>query len=194
MSPATLWDPRSTRTRDHAGGAAHLAHGDARAESARLLGAAVRACLLPRGRGTGTALCAHGPAVLDVGARDTQILLALDWFPRRMALDLQRGLPLPGVEWIVADFLRWEPPIRFDLVLCLQVLEHLEDPSVFFRKLHGAGRVVIVSVPYRWPQGVHPEHVQDPVDEQKLLGWAGQQPLETRIVMDERERLIAVFD
>jgi hypothetical protein len=65
---------------------------------------------------------------------------------------------------------------------------------VFFRKLRGAGRVVIVSVPYRWPQGVHPEHVQDPVDEQKLLGWAGQQPLETRIVMDERERLIAVFD
>ena len=135
-----------------------------------------------------------GHAVLDVGARDTQTLLALDWFPQRVALDLQRGPSLPGVERIVADFRRWEPPIRFDLVLCLQVLEHLEDPPGFIRKLRGAGRVVIVSVPYRWPQGLHPEHVQVPVDEKKLHGWAGRQPLETRLVMDERERLIAVFD
>jgi Methyltransferase domain len=134
-----------------------------------------------------------GRTVLDVGARDTHVLLALDWFPRRVALDLQPGPSLPGIERSVADFRDWTPRIRFDLVLCLEVLEHLDDPAAFFRQLYRAGQHVIVSVPYRWPRGTHPAHVQDPVDEAKLIGWAGQPPLESRIVMDDRERLVAVF-
>lgn len=135
-----------------------------------------------------------GQAALDVGARDTETLLRLNWFPRRVALDLRLGPAQPGIERVVADFLRWKAPTRFDLVLCLQVLEHLEDPPAFLRKLRDTGRIVIVSVPYRWAKGLHAPHVQDPVDEAKLIRWAGQNPLETRIVMDERERLIAVFD
>jgi SAM-dependent methyltransferase len=134
-----------------------------------------------------------GYAALDVGARDTHTLLSLDWFSRRVALDLQPGPTLPGIERVVADFLVWEPAIPFDLVLCLQVLEHLDDPAAFIRKLLDTGHLLIVSVPYRWAKGPPPGHVQDPVDEEKLLGWAERRPLETKIVMDERERLIAVF-
>ena len=134
-----------------------------------------------------------GQAVLDVGARDTEVLLALDWFPRRVALDLRPGPSLPGVERVVSDFRAWGPPIRFDLVLCLQVLEHLEDPAAFIRKLRDTGDLLILSVPYRWPQGQQPGHIHDPIDEEKLFRWAGETPLETRIVMDEHERLIAVF-
>jgi hypothetical protein len=148
-----------------------------------------------------------GRSVLDVGARDTEVLRALDWFPRRVAIDLVRGPAIPGIAQIRADFLTWTPPyrgwdrdaqrwapFRFDLVLCLQVLEHLENPAGFCRKLFETGRVVIISVPYRWPAGTHPDHVQDPVDETTLIRWAGQSPRETRIVRDERDRLIAVFE
>lgn len=147
-----------------------------------------------------------GRTVLDVGACDTQLLQALDWFPRRVAIDLQLWPKQTGIARIVGDFRTWTPsyrywdqlqqrfiPFQFDLVLCLQVLEHLDDPTGFCRKLLETGRVVIVSVPYRWPAGTHPDHVQDPVDEAKLIGWAGRPPRETRIVTDDRARLIAIF-
>jgi hypothetical protein len=80
-----------------------------------------------------------------------------------------------------------------DLVLCLQVLEHLQDPETVARKLLDSGRIVIMSVPYQWPAGRNPRHLQDPVSEVKLIGWAGRAPVETRLVRNGVDRLIAVF-
>jgi SAM-dependent methyltransferase len=134
-----------------------------------------------------------GQAVLDVGAGDTEMLRRLTWFPRRVALDRRPGPRQRGVERVVADFLAYTPPRRFDLVLCLQVLEHLEDPGPFARRLLAAGETVIVSVPYRWPAGLSPGHVQDPVDEAKLASWTGCEPVETQLVVNGLTRLIAVY-
>ena len=50
-----------------------------------------------------------------------------------------------------------------------------------------------MSVPYEWPAGRYPGHVQDPVSEAKLVGWMGRVPVETRVVRNGAERLIAVF-
>jgi hypothetical protein len=138
----------------------------------------------------------HAPAggsVLDVGAADTEVLHRLDWFRRRVALDRRPARTHPGIERVVSDFLDYRPPGPFDLVLCLQVLEHLAQPDPFTRKLLLTGRLVIVSVPYLWPAGLSPNHVQDPVDEAKLRSWAGRAPMETSIVRNGRDRLIAVF-
>jgi hypothetical protein len=138
----------------------------------------------------------HAPAgrhVVDVGAGPTGVLAALTWFDRRVALDRS---PVPrrrGIERVCADFLAWEPDVHFDLVLCLQVLEHLAEPATFARKLLATGSTVIVSVPYRWPRGYYPPHVQDPVDEDALQAWTGRTPVETRIVTDDLQRLIAVY-
>ena len=101
-----------------------------------------------------------GSAVLDVGASDTRVLADLDWFPRRVALDIMPLPRRPGIERVSADFLAYRPPLRFDLVLCLQVLEHLQDPQTFARKLLDSGRIVIVSVPYQWPVGRNPRHLR----------------------------------
>jgi len=137
---------------------------------------------------------AGGGSVLDVGGRDCQYIAWFDWFRRKVVLDLKPPPPWPGVETVAADFLAWQPDAVFDLVLCLQVLEHLADPISFCRKLLAAGRVVIISVPYRWPKGLCRYHLQDPVDEAKLQGWAGQLMGEYSIVRDgNRDRLIAVF-
>jgi hypothetical protein len=139
----------------------------------------------------------HAPAggsALDVGANDTEVLDRLGWFDRRVALDVDQIPPRPGVETVVADFEQFEPDERFDLVLCRQVLEHLDRPRPFARKLLAAGRTTIISVPHEWPGWVTEDHVHDPVDESKLRAWTGYDPTETAIIEDVgMERLIAAY-
>jgi Methyltransferase domain len=135
-----------------------------------------------------------GGSVLDVGANETEVLERLEWFERRVALDVDEIPRRAGVETVTADFIEFEPEERFDLILCLQVLEHLERPEVFARKLLAAGQTTIISVPNEWPGWVTEEHVHDPVDDSKLRAWTGRDPTETSIVEDlEMERLIAVY-
>ena len=113
---------------------------------------------------------------------------------RRVALDARYILPQAGIETIVMDFMNYQPESDFDLVLCLQVLEHLREPATFAKKLLETGRTVIISVPYRWPKGEHKEHLQDPVDEAKLELWMQRKPTTTSIIADQKkERLIAVY-
>jgi hypothetical protein len=136
----------------------------------------------------------HGGSVIDVGAADTRLVDALTWFARRVVLDRNPMPPRPGIERVVADFMDYEPPTPFDLVVCLQVLEHLDDPAPFARKLLTLGTTAVVSVPYQWPAGLQPNHVQDPVDEAKLARWIPATPVETLIVTNGRDRLIAVYE
>ena len=135
-----------------------------------------------------------GGAALDVGAHETKLLRRLDWFARRVVLDVARVEPGDGVEGVVVDFLEFDPHASFDLVLCLQVLEHLEHPEPFARKLLATAPTAIVSVPHRWPTWTTDQHVHDPVDAAKLRRWTGRDPIETSIVADlGMERLIAVY-
>jgi hypothetical protein len=93
------------------------------------------------------------------------------------------------------DFLQYMPSQVFDLVLCLQVLEHVPLAEAFARKLLDTGRTVIISVPFRWPAGVCKPHVHDPVDREKLLGWTGRASITDVVVRDRRrDRLIAVLE
>jgi hypothetical protein len=135
-----------------------------------------------------------GGSVLDVGASDTMVLSRLDWFRRRVALDIKRIPAQPGAERVRADFLEYRPESPFDLVICLQVLEHQEEVEPFARKLLHTGRTVIVSVPYEWPAGRREGHPQDPISEAKLVGWMGRPPIETMVVRDAgADRLVAAF-
>jgi hypothetical protein len=132
--------------------------------------------------------------VLDVGAHDTPVVTQLDWIASRTAIDFEVQPELPGVVGIKGDFLTFEPEQPYDLVLCLQVLEHLDDPRRFAQKLFDTGRVVIISVPYQWPAGFCLEHLQDPIDEAKLVGWTEQAPIDRAIVTDDRlARIVGVF-
>ena len=136
----------------------------------------------------------EGRHVLDVGAHETEVLARLDWFESRVALDVRYVMPRPGIEAVVGDFRQYQPDREFDLVLCLQVLEHLPSPRFFAQKLLQTGRRVIVSVPYRWPAHGHGTHFHDPVDEEKLRSWTGLDPLEAAIIDDGKPRLVAIYD
>ena len=134
-----------------------------------------------------------GGQVIDVGANETEVLQQLDWFERRVALDRRYIPPKPGIESVMMDFLAYQPESEFDLVICLQVLEHLQEPAIFVRKLLETGRTIIISVPYKWPAGKSKWHPQDPVDEAKLEMWTERKPVEVSVIADESERLVAVY-
>lgn len=122
-------------------------------------------------------------ATLDAGCGEGETIARLGSLlgPRIEAVDIEQGCVdtvaarLPGVEVRRADLA--DLPFgsgAFDLVLCLEVLEHIGDPSRAVRELARVGRRdVVVSVPYEpWFRlgsllrgkyvrtlGNHPEHV-----------------------------------
>jgi hypothetical protein len=143
---------------------------------------------------------AHAPdarSVIDVGSMNSPFILRFDWIPEKASLDLYKQGRLRRVKNIKVDFLTWQPDRVYELVLCLQVLEHLDEPAPFARKLLACGRRVIVSVPYCWPPGHEPSHVQDPVDEAKVAAWLGRPWIEHLIAREADDpfaRLIVVVD
>jgi SAM-dependent methyltransferase len=120
----------------------------------------------------------------------------------------------------IADFATWSPPpsttttvvpttnsnnattTTYDLVVCSQVIEHVDDPRSFVQKLlqmtnPESGGIAIISVPYQWrPCGTVCNHKWHYISEQTLLAWSHPYlPIETRIVTERNRlaRLIAVY-
>ncbi len=135
---------------------------------------------------------------LDVGSRGIPTLEWVSWADERVSVDLEFPYTSEQVRGVKADFLSFAAERRFDLVTCLQVLEHVPDAQRFARKLLEVSRHLVVSVPHNW-RGKVPGHVHDPVDLEKLCGWMGRSP-NFHIVVTEpflnrnNERLIAYFD
>ena len=138
-------------------------------------------------------------SLIDVGSHTTSLAETFDWIPDRVALDIRHPYSSENVRGIRADFLTFEPENRYDFALCLQVLEHIPDAGAFARKLQAVADRVLVSVPYKWPEGACARHCQDPVDAAKLAGWFGREP-DYQLVVEEPlrqgevgRRLIAYF-
>ena len=134
-------------------------------------------------------------SVIDIGSGKTGYVSWMHWIPNKYMLDFKvHGNP-EGVHAVESDFLQYRPDQKFDLVLCCQVLEHLENPSAFCDKLKETGSHLIISVPYKW-LGNAPGHINDPVDEEKLRGWMGVEPNNAQVVYEPfREgRLIAYYN
>ena len=84
---------------------------------------------------------------------------------------------------------------RYDLAICLQVLEHVPQVEAFARKLFDISSSVLISVPYKWPKGNVKGHIHDPVDEAKLRSWTQRKP-DYQIIVTEpfgASRLFAYY-
>jgi trans-aconitate methyltransferase len=77
-----------------------------------------------------------------------------------------------AVRLVEADFYKFTPQQRYDVVICNQVLEHVPDPAAFAAKLLSIGKVVIASVPHNWPRGP-PGHLHHRINQTQLLAWFG---------------------
>lgn len=139
----------------------------------------------------------NAQSVLDVGSNACEYINWMDWIPERVRIDPLPVGELDGVTTIQGDFMEYQPPNPFDLILCLQVLEHVKDPGAFCARLLGMGKVIVISVPYRWPPMRNSDHLHDPVDDEKLISWTGRPALARRVVSDDKgskgRRLVAVF-
>ena len=139
----------------------------------------------------------NAASMLDVGSAATPFL---DWFahiPERASLDLSFPYDGPGVTPITTDFLQWEPGRRFDVVTCLQVLEHVPRADLFAKKLLAVGEIVVVTVPYQWEKGRVRSHIHDPVTREKTRSWFGCKPNYEFVcheVVREFPRLLQVYD
>ncbi len=134
-------------------------------------------------------------SLIDVGSASAQYVEWFHWIPARHILDFRIPKKPQGITCIESDFLSYEPQQKFDVVLCLQVLEHVPDCAAFCAKLKSIARRLLVSVPYKW-LGNTPGHIHDPVDEKKLESWMGIRPNNSQIVTEpfRESRLIAYYD
>jgi len=147
-------------------------------------------------RGICDTIAGHAATVLDVGSSGTPIL---EWrragARRLVSIDLRAPYVADGVESITHDFMGYPIEEPFELVTCLQVLEHVPEPAEFARKLLATGRIVVVSVPYKWPKGACSFHVHDPIDERLMLSWFGRPPDSQYVVREPNGvcRLVQVY-
>lgn len=138
----------------------------------------------------------HFKSIIDVGANRSPVLENISNSVDKVLIDLNDIPLIEGIRNIKCDFYTWIPDKQYDVVLCLQVLEHLEDPKTFATKLFQiATDTVIISVPYKWKKGACKYHVQDPVDFEKVKTWTNRDPSYHYVIADQSvNRLICVYN
>jgi len=133
-------------------------------------------------------------SILDVGSRKSPVMDNIDNSVYKAMLDIKPMPPQPNIHMITADFYTWNPDRHYDVALCLQVLEHLDRPKEFVEKLFQVATTVMISVSYKWLKGSCKYHVQDPINEEKILSWTGREPDEQYIITDgTKERIICMY-
>lgn len=144
-------------------------------------------------------VAANVKSMIDVGSSNTSVLEWFDWVAIRHALDKRNPYSSESVGAIEEDFLAFNPAQKYDLAICLQVLEHIPDAGAFARKLFEISHSVLISVPYQWPKGDCKYHRHDPVDVSKLQSWTQRKPdyqivaIEPLIDSPKGQRLIAYY-
>jgi hypothetical protein len=135
----------------------------------------------------------EGRSVLDVGCHTSSFIFELDWFSDRTVADLPKleahWKKVKGVKFVSGDFLKSEFNQTFDLVLCTQVVEHLDDPKPFIQKLLSLGKTIIVSTTYEVPQGACKYHVQDPISAEKFQSWFDTEFTATSIIRQPNSKV-----
>jgi len=144
-----------------------------------------------------TGLSGEAKSIIDIGSAGCPYL---DWFPaipHKTSIDIQEPYRGRKIKAIRGDFLSWKADRHYDIALCLQVLEHVDDPGAFAKKLLETANIVIASVPYQWEAGRCKSHIHDPVDENKMLLWFGRKPNFSYICHEIKScnpRLLQVYD
>lgn len=136
-------------------------------------------------------------SLIDVGSKKCGYMEWWEWIPRKVSIDLLNPYSSDKVLGIRGDFFTTPLAGPYDICLCLQVLEHIEDARSFAQKLLETAPQLIVSVPYKWKKGWVDFHPQDPVDEEKMFSWFDREPnwrWEVREPFARSSRIVCWYD
>ena len=142
---------------------------------------------------------ADAGSMIDVGNRGCEYVYEWDWIGDKTVLDISADIQQldDSVHKIQHDFLTWQPDRQYDLVTCMQTLEHIDDPIPFIEKLYRIQKdILLVSLPYLWPADKAPlEHKHDPISLEMIHAWLGEQSLEEVIATERNgtQRWIGVY-
>ena len=135
-------------------------------------------------------------SIIDIGGRRGSFLLKTG-IPEKTALDIRPRKPSSkDVKLITEDFLDWVPDKEYDIALCMQTLEHIEEDRLidFTRRLFTFANHLIITVPYRWDKNFCKYHIHDPINKEKLHNWTGKAADKYTVVNDRGlRRLIAYY-
>lgn len=134
-------------------------------------------------------------SILDVGSNGMDTLSMTSCL-HKVSIDINNPFIHEGIKSIKADFLKYNFKEKFDIVTCLQVIEHIADRDIkqFCQKLLKLSSLLVVSVPYRWEKELCKEHLQDPINLSKLVTWFGDEPKFVDVITDNYMcRLVAIF-
>lgn len=141
----------------------------------------------------------NAKSIIDVGSGNSPYLEWFDWIPRKLSVDIRTPYSSEHVQGIQGDIHKITFDETFDICTCLQVLEHITEAGSFANRLLEIGKIVLISVPYKWPAGSK-GHVQDPVDLEKVVNWFQRTPNWSLIVQEpfvgtiKGRRMFALFD
>lgn len=144
-------------------------------------------------------LSSYNKSIIDVGGWKGDFIKNLHVFNDRTVTDLHKkptNFP-SNVKFISGDFTKINFNRKYDIVTCMQVLEHIPHNKIhqFTQKLFTLGKTVIISIPYKWDKNFCKYHIHDPVDEHKLYHWTKRVPSQLYLVRENNKtkRLIAIY-
>lgn len=100
--------------------------------------------------------CGTGMLVRGIAAKGAARVIGLDYADP--AIQEAKSIPYPAnVEFVTADIMSWTPPVRFDVIVTLGTMEHLDEPAQFLRRmtefLADDGTIVIACPHFLNPRG-----------------------------------------
>jgi SAM-dependent methyltransferase len=124
-------------------------------------------------------------SIIDYGCRDTEVIFDLECnnkflldkenFYNKKQKNIIKNKNIKFLEKSIYD-VNFEN--EFDICLCLQTLEHLDNPKKAFEIIHKSSKnYTIISLPYQWSQFKY--HLHHHINEEVIKEWTGIEPSES---------------
>jgi SAM-dependent methyltransferase len=138
-------------------------------------------------------------SIIDYGCHDTELIFDLKC-KNKFLLDKanyyseeqRKNIAEKNIQFFKQSIYDIDYENKFDICLCLQTLEHLENPQKAFEIIHKSSKkYTIISLPYKWSEFKY--HIHHHIDEHIIKEWTKLEPMISWIVEDNVKRIINIY-
>jgi len=140
-------------------------------------------------------------SIIDFGCKNTEVIFDLKCDKKFLLDKKDKYKPYQKLKIAEKNIIFIQKSIydidyinEFDICICLQTLEHLENPERAFQIIHKASKkYTIISLPYKWRSGTK-GHIHHHIDEQIIKKLTKIDPIQSYVIKDkDLERIINVY-